>query len=122
MPRTGPVFHHRARRAKDVGSGAPGGPLEGVTRGWLYTAGMRKIVVLLLLALPALTQEHVDLGIVDRVKAEAFERSKVMETLRHLTDVHGPRLPGSPGGGDAAPWRGGELKGYGLENVHLEKW
>ena len=83
---------------------------------------MRKIVVLLLLALPALSQEHVDLGIVDRVKAEAFERSKVMETLRNLTDVHGPRLTGSPGFEDAARWAMGELKGYGLENVHLEKW
>jgi hypothetical protein len=83
---------------------------------------MRKIVVLLLLVLPALSQEHIDLGIVDRVKAEAFERSKVMETLRNLTDVHGPRLTGSPGFEDAARWAMGELKGYGLENVHLEKW
>ena len=90
--------------------------------GPLYTAGMRKIVVLLLLALPVLSQEHIDLGIVDRVKAEAFERSKVMETLRNLTDVHGPRLTGSPGFEDAARWAIGELKGYGLENVHLEKW
>jgi hypothetical protein len=83
---------------------------------------MRKIVVFLLLSLPALSQEHLDLGIVDRVKAEAFERSKVMETLRNLTDVHGPRLTGSPGFEDAARWAMGELKGYGLENVHLEKW
>jgi carboxypeptidase Q len=83
---------------------------------------MRKIVVFLLLALPALSQEHIDLGIVDRVKAEAFERSKVMETLRNLADVHGPRLTGSPGFEDAARWAIGELKGYGLENVHLEKW
>jgi hypothetical protein len=83
---------------------------------------MRKTVVLLLLALPALSQEHVDLRIVERVKAEAFERSKVMETLRNLTDVHGPRLTGSPGFEDAARWAMGELKGYGLENVHLEKW
>src|ERR1022692_3288811 len=110
------------RWTDDVGSGAPGKPLEGVTRGPLYTAGMRKIVVLLLLALPALSQEHVDLGIVDRIKAEAFERSKVMETLRNLTDVHGPRLTGSPGFEDAARWAIGELKGYGLENGHLEKW
>src|ERR1035438_5697378 len=64
---------------------------------------MRKIAVLVLLALPALPQERVDLGIVDRVKAEAFEHSKVMETLRNLTDVRGPRLTGSPGFEDAAP-------------------
>jgi len=83
---------------------------------------MRKIAVLVLIALPALAQERVDLAIVDRVKAEAFERSKVMETLRNLSDVHGPRLTGSPGFEGAARWAMGELNGYGLENVHLEKW
>jgi hypothetical protein len=83
---------------------------------------MRKIAVLVLLALPALPQERVDLGIVDRVKTEAFEHSKVMETLRNLIDVHGPRLTGSPGFEDAARWAIGELNGYGLEKVHLEKW
>ena len=83
---------------------------------------MRKIAVLVLLALPALSQESVDLGIVDRIKAEAFERSRVMETLRNLTDVHGPRLTGSPEFEDAARWAMRELNSYGLENVHLEKW
>ncbi len=83
---------------------------------------MRKIAVLVFLALPALAQERVDLGIVDRIKAEAFERSKVMETLRNLSDVHGPRLTGSPGFEDAAKWAMGELNGYGLEKVHVEKW
>jgi hypothetical protein len=83
---------------------------------------MRKIAVLVLLALPALSQEHIDLGVVDRIKTEAFERSKVMETLRNLSDVHGPRLTGSPGFDGAARWAMGELNGYGIEKVHLEKW
>jgi hypothetical protein len=83
---------------------------------------MRKIAFLVLLALPALAQEHVDLGIVDRIKAEAFERSKVMETLRNLSDVHGPRLTGSPGFDNAARWAMGELNSYGIDKVHLEKW
>ncbi len=83
---------------------------------------MRRIAFLVLLALPALSQERVDLGIVDRIKAEAFERSHVMETLRNLSDVHGPRLTGSPGFEDAARWAMGELTGYGVEKVHLEKW
>ncbi|HVO97917.1 MAG TPA: M20/M25/M40 family metallo-hydrolase [Bryobacteraceae bacterium] len=83
---------------------------------------MRKAAFLLVLALPAIGQDRVDLGIVDRIKAEAFERSKVMETLRNLTDVHGPRLTGSPGFEDAAKWAMGELNSYGLEKVHLEKW
>ncbi len=83
---------------------------------------MRKVAALLLLTLPAFCQERIDLGIVDRIKAEAFERSRVMETLRNLSDVHGPRLTGSPGFEDAARWAMGELNGYGLEKVHLEKW
>ena len=83
---------------------------------------MVRTALLILLALPALAQEHVDLGVVDRIKAEAFERSKVMETLRNLSDVHGPRLTGSPGFEDAAGWAISELNGYGLDKVHLEKW
>ncbi len=83
---------------------------------------MRKTAVLILSVLPALCQERVDLGVVDRIKAEAFEHSRVMETLRNLTDVRGPRLTGSPGFEDAARWAIGELNGYGLEKVHLEKW
>jgi hypothetical protein len=83
---------------------------------------MRKTALLLLFSLPAFCQDRVDLGIVDRIKAEAFEHSQVMETLRNLSDVHGPRLTGSPGFEDAAKWAMGELSGYGLEKVHLEKW
>ncbi len=84
---------------------------------------MRKIAALVLLALPAAwCQEHVDYGVVDRIKGEAFERSKVMETLRNLTDVHGPRLSWSPGFEEAARWAMSELNSYGLEKVHTEKW
>jgi len=83
---------------------------------------MRKAALLLALSLPSFGQDRVDLALVDRIKAEAFERSKVMETLRNLSDVHGPRLTGSPGFEDAARWAMGELTSYGLEKVHLEKW
>ena len=82
---------------------------------------MRIAVALLFSVLPALGQAT-DLSVVDRIKAEAFERSKVMDTLRNLTDVHGPRLTGSPGFEDAAKWAMLELNGYGLEKVHPEKW
>ena len=68
------------------------------------------------------SQESVDLGVVDRIKGEAFARSEVMEHLRYLTDVHGPRLTGSPQFDDAAKWAVDRLKGYGLSNVHMEAW
>jgi carboxypeptidase Q len=84
---------------------------------------MRKVALFIaILALPALTQDRADLGIVDRIKREAFEHSHVMETLRNLSDVHGPRLTGSPGFEDAARWAMSELSGYGVDKVHLEKW
>jgi carboxypeptidase Q len=82
---------------------------------------MRIAIALAFTLLPALAQPA-DLAVVDRVKAEAFERSKVMDTLRNLTDVHGPRLTGSAGFEDAARWAMQELNRYGLQKVHTEKW
>ena len=69
-----------------------------------------------------LSQEPVDLGVVDRIKDEAFARSEVMDHLRNLTDVHGPRLTGSPEFEEAAQWAVERLSEYGVSNVHVERW
>ena len=45
-----------------------------------------------------------DLGLVGRIKTEAFDNSQVMETLGYLTDVYGPRLTASKEFLDAANW------------------
>jgi hypothetical protein len=63
------------------------------------------------------SQDAVDLGVVDRIKAEAFGRSEVMDHLHYLTDVHGPRLTGSTGFEDAAKWTTGRLAQFGLSNI-----
>jgi carboxypeptidase Q len=73
-------------------------------------------------AAPSARAQSPELAVVDRIKAEAFDRSQVMETLRNLTDVHGARLTGSPQFDAAAAWTVDRLKGYGLSNVHLEAW
>jgi carboxypeptidase Q len=81
--------------------------------------------VILLIALSttgALSQEAIDLGVIDRIKNEAFARSEVMDHLRNLTDVHGPRLTGSPQFEEAAKWASERLASYGLSNVHIERW
>jgi hypothetical protein len=70
----------------------------------------------------AVSEEHVDLEVVHRLRTEAFERSRVMEHLFYLTDVHGPRLTNSPGYRKAGEWAVGRLKEYGLSNAKLEKW
>ncbi len=66
--------------------------------------------------------EAIDLTVVHRIKAEAFERSEVMDTLFWLTDANGPRLTGSKGFNTAAQWSVTRLKALGASNVHLEKW
>jgi len=66
--------------------------------------------------------DRADLTLISRIKTEAFDSSKVMDTLSYLTDVYGPRLAASPEFREAADWTVKRLQGYGVENVHLEKW
>jgi carboxypeptidase Q len=69
------------------------------------------------------TGEKVDLSIVNRIKKEAFgPNSKVMETAFYLTDVHGPRLTGSPQIKSAAEWTTKTLNGWGMSNTKMETW
>lgn len=67
-------------------------------------------------------QESVDLRMVSRIKAEGFNNSKVMETALYLTDVHGPRLTGSPNMKAAGEWAAKKLAEWGLANATLESW
>ena len=77
---------------------------------------------LFLLAPLLLAQEKVDLYTVNRIKAEEFQNSKVMETAFYLTDVYGPRLTGSPGLKAAAEWAVRRMTEWGLANPGMEKW
>ncbi len=68
-------------------------------------------------------EEKVDLSIVNRIKHEAFgPNSKVMETAFYLTDVHGPRLTGSPQIKSAAEWTVKTLNSWGMANTRMETW
>jgi len=67
--------------------------------------------------------EKVDLGVLHRIKTEAFAgRSKVMDTAFYITDVYGPRLTGSPAAKQAGDWAVQALKDWGLSNVQMETW
>jgi hypothetical protein len=70
----------------------------------------------------AQTQERVDLPMMHRIRAEEFNNSKVMDIMYSLTDRYGPRLTNSPQFRAAGDWAVGQLKEWGLSNVHLEKW
>jgi hypothetical protein len=79
-------------------------------------------VFLVVLAATVAAQEAVDLNIVHRIKAEAFKKSKVMDHLAALTDRYGPRLTASPEYDASANWAMEQMREWGLESAHLEKW
>jgi len=71
---------------------------------------------------PVRGQEAVDAATIERIKREAMDRSQAMTTMSWLTDVHGPRLTGSPGLDKASAWTVGKLKEWGLASARLERW
>ncbi len=84
-------------------------------------AGM--MAVALVAAAPAFAQEPVDYAAVQKIRDEALgSNSQVMETLRQLTDVIGPRLTGSPQLKAANEWTRKQLEDWGMANAHLESW
>jgi hypothetical protein len=79
-------------------------------------------ILILLLSFTLLAEEPVNLQIIQKIKLEATENSKVMETLSYLTDVYGPRLTGSPELKESAEWAKKRLNEWGITNVKLEEW
>lgn len=74
------------------------------------------------LAMPLAAQEKVDASTIDRIKAEEMNHSQVMEIMSWLSDVYGPRLTWSPNATRARDWAMGQMKSWGLANVHDETW
>lgn len=91
-----------------------------------FKRAMTPIAVLLIFCLTVGAQvapvEKVDLEMMKKIRAEGLERSQIMETLSWLTDVHGPRLTGSPKMKDANEWTKNKMAEWGLQNAHLESW
>jgi hypothetical protein len=78
--------------------------------------------VVFLLGVPVLAEEPVDLGMVTRIREEGLHHSQVMETARHLTDVLGPRLTGSPQLKAANEWTRQRLADWGLRGASLDPY
>ncbi len=79
-------------------------------------------ILLLAPQLSAQSDETVDAAAVAKIRDEAFNRSQVMSMMSYLTDVHGPRLTGSPVTRRAAEYTLGQLKTWGMANPRLESW
>ena len=68
------------------------------------------------------TGDKVDLDALAKIKSEAFQHSQVMENLFWMSEVYGPRVTNSRNHKLAAEWAMKQMKEWGLQNVHLEKW
>ena len=71
---------------------------------------------------PLVAQERVDVATIERIKAEEMNRSQIMDLMSWLSDVYGPRLTWSPNLSRAGDWAMGQMKSWGLTNVHEERW
>jgi hypothetical protein len=84
------------------------------------------MVTALLLMSSANAQEQagdkVDLDALAQIKTEAFDHSQVMENLYYISEVYGPRVNNSRNHRAAAEWAMKQMKEWGMQNVHLEKW
>ncbi len=80
--------------------------------------------LLLISTAPAQEQggDKVDLDALTQIKREAFQHSQVMENLYYMSEVYGPRVNNSRNHRAAAEWAMQQMKAWGLQNVHLEKW
>ncbi len=57
-----------------------------------------------------------------QIRKEAMENSQIMRTLHFFSDVHGPRLTGSPNHKAAADWAVKQMLAWGFDNARLEAW
>lgn len=78
------------------------------------------IVVAFAATSPGAAQEKVDFSVIEKIKAEGMDRSKVLDTFDHLTTVIGPRLTNSPAHKRAVAWTQETLKAWGMSEVHTE--
>ncbi len=71
--------------------------------------------------LPA-ADEKIDSDMNWKIRREATENSQIMGLIHQLADVYGPRLTGSANFRAACNWSLGQMKKWGMQNEHLEKW
>jgi carboxypeptidase Q len=80
------------------------------------------VLLLVLFAVQIGAQEKLDLQMVDRIRKEGLENSKITDFLIYLCDVYGPRLPDSPQYVKAGEWVVAKAKELGLANAAMEPY
>jgi hypothetical protein len=73
-------------------------------------------------AFPFSAEERIDPDINARIRQEGQNNSQIMRTLHVLTDLHGPRVTGSPSLKAAGEWAVRQMESWGLANGRMEPW
>ncbi|MFA7229506.1 MAG: M28 family peptidase, partial [Melioribacteraceae bacterium] len=76
----------------------------------------------LLLTLSITAQEKIDYQIMQRIRQEGLQNSKVMDLMSYLCDVYAPRLAASQQYRDAGKWAIDKLTEFGLEKAAMESF
>jgi carboxypeptidase Q len=78
------------------------------------------LAALFVLTISSAAQDRVDFSVIEKIRAEGMERSKVLETFDYLTTVIGPRLTNSAAHKRAVTWTQDTLKTWGMSEVRGE--
>lgn len=86
----------------------------------------RAVFVILLIgsaaAFVGAQSEKLDYATIGKIRDEGMNHSQVMDHVSWLSDVYGPRVTGSPAIQQASEWAMKKFTGWGLTNVHQERW
>lgn len=74
------------------------------------------------LAVTSAAQAPIDPATVGRIRQEAIQRSQAHEHVWWLSEVHGPRMTGTPGFEAASEWAMSRFKEWGLSNIRQERF
>ena len=88
----------------------------------MFKTATAVVIALATVATPVAGPEPINQEINAKIRAEASNNSQIMRTTHYLTDVHGPRLTGSPNYKAAAEWTIKQMTEWGFTNAHLEPW
>ena len=87
---------------------------------------MKKMIglgIIALLVIPTINfAQEVDASMMQKIREEGLQHSKVMDIAFNLTDKNGSRLANSEGYMRAANYAKETLSGWGVENSRLEAW
>lgn len=78
------------------------------------------LFVAILFTITSIAQEKIDYQMMQRIRQEGLQNSKIPELMSYLCDIYGPRLTASPQYREAGKWVTEKLKEFGLTNTQME--